>query len=145
MEVIPKLTQAILAPRSTLVGRPATANIDKFLFARSLATPHEGRSPLEQLVGSAILGASVFEEARRIQALGAAARHEAIGAFVAGLQGALLLTGGAAFVGASGPGEGYYALPRRWHSDWKAAWQDSARPNDTVRVVPCEAYLARQG
>jgi hypothetical protein len=77
----------------------------------------------ESQVGQGIrFGAGLRKEGQRIHDLPRAERHEAMGAFVAGFQGALVLAGAACVVG--GPG-GYFTLPRSWHSDWERAWTET--------------------
>ena len=103
LEVIPKLTQSLLAGPEPTRGRPMRAGsrekIDDFLFpllfapAVGLQQGLLGRFPLKS-GGVARLGAGALEEARRIDALPRKQRHEGIGAFVSGFQGALALAGG---------------------------------------------------
>lgn len=146
MEVLPKLTLALLCPRALLAqARPRTGffkQIDNWLFPHVFVALHEVGQPV--VAGSALMGArqllgtinlddSVFAEAQRINALKSQdERHEAIGAFVAGFQGALALSGGACSVGDA---EAHFLLPRRWHPDWEQAWTDTdRRTNPTDRV-----------
>lgn len=161
VEVIPKLTQALLTPRQRLVCRPRRSEskfygqIDNWLFPhlfvnsdpRYRQQPHgpslgQDSLQLRCLVGAEIsLDASVWREANRIQLVeDQNIRHELIGAFVAGFQGALALAGGAMLIGQDGPTEGYYTLPRTWHSDWHEEWRRTSEPYDSVFSVSVRAY-----
>ncbi len=160
VEVIPKLTQGLISPQSLVVGRPMNGGfkqLDNWLFPHLWVTApvpeeHEGNPDYPrhgaQAKGAADLlgvqlGQRVLPEANRIMGLRPVkARHEAIGAFAAGLQGALALTVGASLVGAPGPHEGYFLLPRSWHDDWETAWETTMRPNDTVSRILLDAPTA---
>jgi len=139
MEVLPKLTLALVCPRAWLaVDRPRTgffSQIDNWLFSKmflpvlaeqpGLARPESPGAvewPLE-------LDQTVVREAERIGALGKGDRHEAIGAFVAGFQGALALAGQACVVGTE---DAHFLLPKTWHSDWDAAWESTTRSGEAT-------------
>jgi hypothetical protein len=148
MEVLPKLTLALLCPRELLaVTRPRKGffrQIDNWLFphlfVRDSAIDQHGvlrgssRAHALALLGPALsLDASMFDEADRIDAIESQdERHEAIGSFVAGFQGALALAAAACAVGDV---ESCFLLPRRWHADWEAAWQASERIREPVSRV----------
>jgi hypothetical protein len=152
MEVLPKLTLSLLCPRDLLaVKRPEVGfygQIDNWLFAhvfvREAAVDKHGvrrgsaRDLALELLGPTItIDASVFDEADRIDAIETQGeKHEAIGAFVAGFQGALAVAASACAVGDN---ESHFLLPRRWHADWEAAWLATERrrePAGRVEVRP---------
>ncbi len=152
VEVIPKLTQGLLAPRALVVARPRRGGfqkVDDWLFPHLFVTaPVPAHRATDQayprhgthhhramaLIGSGVqLGARGLIEANRILGLSRAARHEALAAFVAGFQAALALAGRASMVGAVGPAEGYFLLPSTWHSDWESSWTATALPTLPVR------------
>jgi len=144
MEVIPKLTLTLLCSRSLLaVARPRSGffkQIDNWLFSQiftqtgqtdplALGSKRERLMPL--LEPSIELDATVFTEAARIDGLATnAEKHEAIGAFTAGFQGALALAGGACVVGDE---ESHFLLPHLWHRDWEEAWLVSERLAEPAR------------
>jgi hypothetical protein len=159
IEVIPKLTQTLLTPQVRTPSRPPPeqcgfyCQIDNWLFPHLfvLATPVAltpngmvqpafggDAAGLNVLLGqNVVLHQSVWDEAARIQQTGLrSTRHELIGGFVAGFQGALALAGAAQFVGAAGNYEGYYVLPANWNPQWQVEWQNTARRRDVVYAVP---------
>ena len=133
IEVIPKLTQTLLSPRSILTARPRRVAIDDHLFAETWGLAPTNTSFTRLLDPIVAIDSTVALEAARILTLAAAPRHEAVGAFVAGLQGALALARCAAVVGAPGDHEGYYVLPKSWHTDWIDVWRDTTRDGDRAR------------
>lgn len=148
VEVLPKLTMALLTPKERTKTRPAADRfywqIDNWLFPH-LFVKRDGESTGEvpngapscgldvptllSLLGAEItLDASVWEETTRIQGEeDTELRHEMIGAFVAGFQGAISFAGKAQLVGCCGDGEGYYLLPASWHQDWQAVWNEKPK------------------
>src|SRR5262249_48240202 len=99
--------------------------------ANDVTYPRHGtyQSYVMGFLGPAVqLGIGARSEANRILLLADAARHEALGAFVAGLQAALALVGKASMVGAVGGAEGYFLLPSTWHVDWETAWTATSVP-----------------
>lgn len=160
IEVCPKLTQTLFAPRRRVSSRPDKKNgpafyrqIDNWLFSHLFVAepPADSRptggiqpdwgedvSVMRQLLASeALLDNSVWEEASRISSITPlSVRHELIGAFVAGFQGAITLAGAAVAVGAIGDNEGYYVLPARWHRDWCLVWNTTSLPGDLVAKFP---------
>ncbi|MCC6807064.1 MAG: hypothetical protein IT381_06550 [Deltaproteobacteria bacterium] len=150
MEVLPKLTLALLCPRALLaVTRPRTGflkQIDNWLFPHVFDEPLDGMPPVLagsalrealQLLGPIRVDDSVFVEARRIHALRSQSeRHEASGAFIAAFQAALALAGGACCVGDD---EAHFLLPRRWHPDWEQAWKDTERAAKRIERVAVHA------
>jgi hypothetical protein len=157
IEVCPKMTQAMLVPKLRVVERPNKSGtppfyrqIDNWLFSHlfvSLAPmnsyPSGGMQPtwgtdkegLSSLLGERLkIDKSVWDEAARIVTVcPLSERHELIGAFVAGFQGAIALAGASVVVGASGDFEGYYVLPSQWHDDWCDVWNKTQRDNDNVK------------
>jgi hypothetical protein len=157
VEVCPKMTQALLTTKSRIKSRPNNQHkpafyrqIDNWLFPHLFVTDHPeplnpangtqpawgaDRQAMCELLGKKVcIDKSVWDEANRISAsnpLGM--RHEFIGAFVSGFQGALALAGVAIAVGVAGDHEGYYILPSSWHNDWCGEWTDTARDGDSVR------------
>jgi hypothetical protein len=160
IEVCPKMTQSLLAPKPLVVGRPNKKEspafyrqIDNWLFSHLFVTaapnipyPSGGTQPvwgaergnLCKLLGDQIeIDQSVWAEARRISTVcPLRERHELIGAFVAGFQGAIALAGASVVVGAMGDYEGYYVLPSQWHKDWSDAWNETLRDEDSVKRFP---------
>jgi hypothetical protein len=150
MEVVPKLTLALLCSRNLLtVARPRIGflrQIDNWLFSQIfaqagqtdvLARVGEREHLMQHFEPSLELDATIFVEAARIDGVATnAERHEAIGAFTAGFQGALALAGAACVVGDE---ESHFLLPHLWHRDWEQAWLVSERhvePARRVRVHP---------
>jgi len=148
VEVLPKLTMALLSPKERTKARPATDpffwQIDNWLFPHifvksefctegeaSKCSPSFGvdATTLLSLLGADVtLDDSVWDEAARIQGEeDTELKHEMIGAFVAGFQGALSFAGKSELVGCSGDYEGYYLLPVSWHPDWLALWNEKPR------------------
>jgi hypothetical protein len=165
VEVCPKLTQTLFTPGDRITARTPTnvqptfyRQIDNWLFPHLFVrqppiTPHpvDGTQPvfgqdsgsIEALLGGDLtIDESVWAEAERIQATRSlSTRHELIGAFVAGIQGAMMLAGKASMFGAPGEHEGYFILPSTWHEDWVAVWAETARPDDSVRKVAVEIFV----
>lgn len=165
VEVCPKMTQSLLTSKPRLVLRPNKngtpafyRQIDNWLFSHLFVTdspkspnPSGGlqpswgadRSGISRLLGDRVqFDKSVWDEASRISTVRPLSkRHELIGAFVAGFQGAIALAGTAVVVGASGDYEGYYVLPSEWHPDWCEVWTKTQRKEDTVRRVPIRLAL----
>jgi hypothetical protein len=165
IEVCPKMTQALLAPKLRVVGRPNKNStpsfyrqIDNWLFSHLFVAvsprdpvPDGGsqpiwgvdRSEMCRLLGDSVqIDESVWDEAKRISIIQPLnERHELIGAFVAAFQGALVLAGGAVAVGTSGDHEGYYALPSQWHSDWVEVWNATTRDKESVQRFPIQISL----
>ncbi|WP_417384175.1 hypothetical protein [Gimesia sp.] len=165
VEVCPKLTQTLFTPldrissRSPSNGQPVFyRQIDNWLFSHLFVRqppettyPDGGTQPafgedaaeMQRLLGNEVtIDESVWTEAARIQASQPLSlRHELIGAFVAGFQGAMMLAGKAAMFGASGDHEGFYVLPAIWHDDWVEVWNQTARRDDFVRQVLVETAL----
>lgn len=159
VEVCPKLTQTLFTPinristRSPSNGMPKFyRQIDNWLFPHLFVnqqpnTPYPvgGTQPafgqdfggIADLLGADLtIDASVWNEAARIQATRPlSVRHELIGAFVAGIQGAIMLAGKACMVGAPGEHEGFYILPSIWHDDWDEVWNKTTKQDDSVRKV----------
>lgn len=157
VEVCPKMTQSLLVPKSRVAIRPDKngtppfyRQIDNWLFSHLFVNqapktiypdggtqPNWGadRSGLLSLLGHRVhIDKSVWDEATRISTvLPLSERHELIGAFVAGFQGAIALAGASVVVGASGDHEGYYVLPFEWHTDWCDVWNKTQRKEDTVK------------
>jgi hypothetical protein len=148
VEVLPKLTMALLTPKERTRTRPAADRfywqIDNWLFPHLFVKGQSGSgsevrngSPccgldaaaLLSLLGADVtLDESVWEEAARIQREeDTELRHEMIGAFAAGFQGAISFAGKSQLVGCAGDSEGYYLLPSSWHSDWLAVWNEKPR------------------
>lgn len=166
VEVLPKLTQTLLTPKNRVQSRPDRSldkyygQIDNWLFPHLFVSgkssegmqvdgkPVAGQDLNEmiQLLGETIeVHSSVLEEAERINKVSSKPkRHEMVGAFVSGFQGALGIAGQAKLVGKSGGAEGYYMLPVKWHSEWQNEWKNTARKNDTVYSVPVEPYRGRK-
>jgi len=139
---------ALLTPRERTKSRPSADRfywqIDNWLFPH-LFVKCDGKSIGELLNGSpscgfdvakmlSLLGAditlddSVWEETARIQREeDTELRHEMIGAFVAGFQGAISFAGKAQLDGCCGDSEGYYLLPASWHQDWLDVWNEKPR------------------
>jgi hypothetical protein len=162
VEVCPKLTQTLFTPtdristRSPSNGQPVFyRQIDNWLFPHlfvkqqpMMPYPDGGLQPafgqdsgsIAYLLGDEVaIDASVWAEAARIQAIQPLSlRHELIGAFVAGIQGAMMIAGKASMFGAPGEHEGFYILPSTWHEDWSNVWHQTARPDDCVRKVDVE-------
>lgn len=162
VEVCPKMTQSLLAPKSRVVSRPNKngtpafyRQIDNWLFSHlfvadtpEMPNPSGGsqpnwgadRSSMCRLLGDRVqIDKSVWDEALRISAVRPLSeRHELIGAFVAGFQGAIALAGASVVVGASGDYEGYYVLPAQWHADWCEVWNETQRDGDSVRRFPIQ-------
>jgi hypothetical protein len=151
MEVVPKLTMALLCSRNLLaVARPRTGffkQIDNWLFSQIFAqtgqtaplAPGGERQHLMRLLQPPIeIDATVFAEAARIDGLATnAEKHEAIGAFAAGFQGALALAGVACVVGDQ---ESHFLLPHLWHRDWEEAWLDSDRLAEPARRLRVQSH-----
>jgi hypothetical protein len=160
VEVCPKMTQTLLTPKSRVVSRPDKKvtpiyyrQTDNWLFphlfvATAPINPHPGQGPqpnwgvdrlgMVQLLGDRVqIDKSVWDEATRIASVRSLPeRHELIGAFVAGFQGAITLAEASVVVGMSGDYEGYYILPSKWHNDWCRVWDDTTRPDDCVKKFP---------
>lgn len=162
VEVCPKMTQSLLVPNVRVTSRPnETQNppfyrqIDNWIFPHLFVSgtperlnPIVGTQPtwgadrqaMCGLLGNNIqIDQSVWDEANRIATsnpLGE--RHEFIGAFVSGFQGALALAGAAVAVGVAGDHEGYYILPSTWHADWCHVWDKTARDGDSVKRIPIQ-------
>jgi hypothetical protein len=160
VEVCPKMTQSLLASKSRVVSRPNKhgsptfyRQIDNWLFSHLFVTdaltspnlsgnsqPSWGadRSGMCHLLGDRVqFDKSVWDEATRISTVRPLSeRHELIGAFVAGFQGAIALAGASVAVGASGDYEGYYVLPLQWHADWTEVWKETRRDEDSVKRFP---------
>ncbi len=160
VEVCPKMTQSLLAPKSLVVNRPKKRGlpsfyrqIDNWLFSHLFVTaapedpkPSGGLQPqwganrrdMCSLLGDRFcIDNSVWDEAARISSVTPLSkRHELIGAFVAGFQGAIALAGASVVVGARGDYEGYYVLPSKWHSDWSEVWNSTQRNEDIVNQFP---------
>jgi hypothetical protein len=159
VEVCPKLTQTLLTPLDRIAARTATngqpgwyRKIDNWLFPHLFVRrspinpiPVGGTQPafgrdcggLTRLLGENLtFDESVWAEAERIQATyPLTRRHELIGAFVAGIQGAIMLAGKASMFGAPGEYEGFYVLPSTWHEHWVKVWNRTAETDDAVRQV----------
>lgn len=157
VEVCPKMTQALLAPKVRVTSRPDKTHnpafyrqIDNWIFPHLFVSdtperpnPIDGTQPTWGADRQAMCGLlgnniqfdqSVWDEANRIATsnpLGE--RHEFIGAFVSGFQGALALAGAAVAIGVSGDHEGYYILPSTWHTDWCGVWAETERDGDSVK------------
>lgn len=160
VEVCPKMTQSLLASKPRVVSRPNKKGtpafyrqIDNWLFSHLFVTdapespnPSGGsqpswgadRSGICRLLGDRVqIDKSVWNEATRISTVRPLSeRHELIGAFVAGFQGAIALAGASVVVGASGDYEGYYVLPSLWHADWSEVWNETQRDEDSVKRFP---------
>lgn len=145
VEVFPKATLAVLAPRAPLGGRPVASEfmgqIDDWLFPQLfLPQEPEARAPiegiLETLAPGLHLAPETLQEAERISGIRRPfSRREPLRAFVAAFQAVLALAGAAALIGAEGDGEGYYLLPATWHPDWEEEWKESRRQEPRVRRV----------
>jgi dCTP diphosphatase len=121
IECIPKLTQALLVPRGVVRGRKGT--VDDYLFPLVFRPKGLYRRALDLALG----GYEFSSQAEGLIAeISAAPRrhHEELAAFVAAVQGVLLMIGRASIVGRAGDSEGYYALPHRghWHPDWTSVF-----------------------
>jgi hypothetical protein len=148
VEVLPKLTMALLTPRERIRTRPSADRfywqIDNWLFPHLFVRDQMGPeaevrsgSPcfgLDTPTMLTLLGAdvtlddSVWSEALRIQREeDIEIRHEMIGAFVAGFQGAISFAGKAQLIGCAGDSEGYYLLPASWHDEWLAVWNEKPK------------------
>lgn len=160
VEVCPKMTQTLLAPKSRVVARPNKngsppfyRQIDNWLFSHLFVmhtpknpNPDGGSQPswgadrngMCRLLGDQVqIDKTVWDEATRISTVRPLSeRHELIGAFVAGFQGAIALAGASVAVGASGEHEGYYVLPSQWHTDWCEVWNETQRDEDSVKRFP---------
>jgi hypothetical protein len=121
VEVFPKLTQAVLLPRSSIANRPAGTNADDYLFPQLFVL--RGDEP-QSILGidfrrSAIDLVSQVERNPR-------SHHEELAAFVAAIQGVLCVRGEGMAVGCTGITEGYFVLPKfeLWHAEWRDAYAD---------------------
>lgn len=138
IEVFPKLTQAVLLPRSSIAERPRRANIDEHLFPQ-LFMRHQ------DIIRRTLRGFAIDTTATDfIDEVSArpATHHEELAAFVAAFQGLLCFLGSASAIGHAGDLEGYFALPRRefWHKDWRKAYKAIDR-DDCIEVAIEKQYV----
>jgi len=152
VEVLPKLTMALMTPQDRTTSRPARhrfyGKIDNWLFphlfdkSAVILPPGSPKNGLDVPLLLASLGSNVtldgsfWEETARIQQeANLSLRHELIGAFVAGFQGAISFAGKSMLVGCNGDREGYYLLPTAWHQNWLDIWNAEPRRRDQVDSV----------
>jgi hypothetical protein len=122
IEVIPKLTQALLLPPNCTTERPRGANIDESLFLHLFGSSDSWlqKLPMPLLPNESLLTmvGRILKDPHR--------HHEEIGAFVAAYQTVCSLIGGAVAIGSEGEHEGYFSLPRHtsWHEGWQVAYEE---------------------
>lgn len=132
IEVIPKLTQALLLPQSAIVDRPRRAKIDDHLFPILFL---RNRDVIRRILKGFSFAPSTHTFIKEASAR-PSSYHEELAAFVAAFQGLLCLIGSASAIGQVGDSEGYFALPCRqfWHEDWRSAY-DAIDRGDSVEVA----------
>lgn len=135
IEIIPKLTQALLVPRASVIGR-GKAKIDDYLFPRLFSANGDNRCFLDNALDEwKFTGDLEF----LIDTLASRPKkyHEEFAAVVSAIQGAMLIIGKASVIGFLGANEGYYVLPQvhSWHEEWRDTFIDVKSGFTDIQII----------
>ncbi|MGE5495404.1 MAG: hypothetical protein ACM3S4_08920 [Burkholderiales bacterium] len=118
-EVIPKLTQALLAPRDVLIKRKA--QIDNYLFPVLFHSDSQYRYLINNILNEYYFSLEIEDYIQSISK-NTKIYHEELAAFVCAFQAFIINIGRASIIGFDGDYEAYYALPDT--SYWEREWLD---------------------
>lgn len=118
LEVIPKLTQALLASPELVASRPTNKQIDDFLFAHTF----DLNSAFRKCFGKTRFSGRL-ESCISLYTSNPKKYHEELAALIAALQGALYSIRSCSVIGFIGETEGHYLLPP--FDAWSIGWKDA--------------------
>lgn len=124
-EVIPKLTQSLLAPREVVVSRNKNCKLDDYLFPLLFASNGKYKNNINSMLGDYRFHNDVQDYIDKI-ATNPKRFHEELASIICAVQGVFFYLGKAFFVGFKGDHEGYYTLPSMdcWNLEWQNCFMD---------------------